>query len=171
MIISFRYRFEAAHRFVKTDSVMCRTPHGHTWYITLSLDSGVATLDENNMVGEFHQLKKQWKKFVQEELDHSYFHHHQDPLLPALKETVPDFRGFATPGEPTTEMLAVLFLRKAQVLFGNKKVLAKEIYLEETPTNSVRISTEDLIFKDIIGKTNKASWFHQEDITSRLLEI
>lgn len=143
MELKFRYRFEAAHRFVSGDS-KCSTPHGHTWYATLFFHVSTPKLNEHEMISEFATLKTKWKKFIDEDVDHSFFYNEKDPLLPALRDFVPHFRGISFPGEPTTEMVAALFLKRALYLYKDAAHRPTGLLIEETPTNSLYLSTEDL---------------------------
>ncbi len=144
MILSFRYRFEAAHRLPGGKS-RCSTPHGHSWWVTLSLKHSATAIDlKTNFAKDFSELKKDWKLFVDEELDHFFFANSEDPLIGFLNELEPSVRIKKIPGDPTTEMLAALFFRKAESLFvGMASIDVESIFLEETPTNSVRVSKED----------------------------
>lgn len=144
MELSFRYRFEAAHRFTDASS-KCATPHGHSWWVTLCLshESSDINLDKNFAV-DFSDLKKEWRKFVDEELDHYFFLNSKDPILQSLKTLGHQLRIKETPGDPTTEVLSCLFFKKAESLFKESEVIRVEsILLEETPTNSVRVLKED----------------------------
>lgn len=170
MLTSFRYRFEAAHRLTSSSSPSCQTPHGHTWFVTVSLSAQKTELDENNMVTEFANTKKSWKKFIQEIVDHSFFYNQNDPIVSSLKEHISNFRGLAFPGDPTTEMIAILFLKKAEVLFSNKEQIVKEIFLEETQVNSVRLHTQSEVYQSTIAKLEKLypdSWWQSSSLELR----
>jgi len=164
----FRYRFEAAHRFTQTESLKCSTPHGHSWYATLALKSlQEGRNPRTEMVEEFSTLKSEWKRFVEETLDHSFFHHHQDPILSALKEHVPDFRGLAFPGDPTTELIAALLFKKARALLSSHSGFGKSfevhsIILEETPTNTIVYENEVKV-----GSDDPKQWWNDSNPESR----
>lgn len=156
MTLSFRYRFEAAHRLPGAKS-RCSTPHGHSWWVTLSLKHSSSDIDlKTNFAEDFSELKKDWKIFVDEELDHFFFANSEDPLISFLNELEPSMRIKKIPGDPTTEVLASLFFKKAESLFKNNDVIKVEsILLEETPTNSVRVSKEDV--DGLMGRLNVPS--------------
>jgi 6-pyruvoyl-tetrahydropterin synthase len=156
--LRFEYRFEAAHRFTKTASVACMTPHGHSWYAGLTLQS-IAPLNTHEMVVEFGTIKKHWKQFLQEVADHSFFHHAEDPILKSLWEHVPEFRSLPFPGDPTTELIAACFLRKAFAMGVGKTLSLMEqslrlqkledqfevgVEIVETPTNLVALRPKSL---------------------------
>lgn len=161
MILQFTHRFEAAHRFLN-DSSKCSTPHGHSWYVTIKLQTKSDHFkQENNFSHDFYDLKKDWRKFVDEELDHHFFANSQDPLLAALKKEAPQARVKMTPGDPTTEALAALFFNKAEVIFKNfAGVSVQEMELKETPTNSLRIDKGDRDFFFKLHKIkSKSNWW------------
>lgn len=141
--LEFTYRFEAAHRFTQ-GSTKCCTPHGHTWYARLTLTPRESSLDSQQMVQEFSQAKKEWKSFIQDFVDHRFFHHQADPILGSLRAHIPGFRGLEFPGDPTTEFIAALFLRKAHQLYKNSKLIPTKIELQETPTNTVSLQSSAL---------------------------
>ncbi len=164
MEMSFRYRFEAAHRFTQ-GATKCSTPHGHTWWINLSLSHSVHLIkSDTNFSWDFADLKKEWKSFVDGCLDHSFICNEKDPLLEPLLKINSESRILKTPGDPTTEILAILFLKKARTLFKKfEGVEVLKLTLEETPTNSISLSSKDLneISKDYLNKDNM--WWNSED--------
>ena len=185
MDLEFSYRFEAAHRFTSSASPKCATPHGHTWVARLILGTPPSTtsqLNSNQMLEEFTKLKSAWKSFIEETADHSFFHHHQDPLLLALKETIPNFRGLPFPGDPTTELISLLFYLKAESILKPlltnhpQSLLIKGIEIQETPTNSVRfIPKSSLEVQELLSSLPQTdfleSWWSQSDLYSRTLKI
>ncbi len=95
-------------------SPRCQTPHGHTWWVEITLARGDGGLDSAGMLAEFGAAKAWLKTWVDETLDHSFFHNFNDPLLPALKEHIPGFRGLPFPEDPTTEWITYLISRKVR---------------------------------------------------------
>ena len=173
MKMKFRYRFEAAHRLTSAASPMCQTPHGHTWHVTIHWRAKENALNDANMAAEFAQVKGPWKKFVKETLDHSFFHHSSDPILPALRDSIPQFRGLPTPGDPTTEMLAVLFLKKCMSFYESQTDIDVEPYaidLEETEVNSIFLNCQDTIFKATVSRLPKG-WWNSTAIEDRSIEL
>jgi len=144
MELSFKYRFEAAHRFTDANS-KCSTPHGHTWWVTLSLEHEISDIDlSNNFATDFKDLKSGWRKFVDEELDHHFFLNSKDSLAEYLLSSQPDLNIKLTPGDPTTEVLAALFFKKAESLLkAFSHIRVSSLLLEETPTNSIRVNKKD----------------------------
>jgi 6-pyruvoyl-tetrahydropterin synthase len=142
LVLKFRYRFEAAHRFLSAQAPSCQTPHGHTWHATAIFRfSESESLDRSAMAAEFGEVKKQWKAFISEVADHSYFHHEQDPIVQTLLRTTPHARLLPFPTDPTTEMIAGLFALKLQCLhkaqLPHSKVDVVGVHIQETPTNSI----------------------------------
>lgn len=144
MDMTFRYRFEAGHRLTGASSAKCQTPHGHTWWVEVSLRRKDGSLDSQGMLGEFGAAKKWLKTWIDETLDHSFFHHWQDPLLPALREHIEGFRGLPFPEDPTTEWLVYLISRKVRAHLAaegdrepQKFLELQQVKVEETPTNSM----------------------------------
>lgn len=144
--LTFNYRFEAAHRLTLSCADSCATPHGHTWRAKAIFEAPAGQLGSDDMVMEFSKLKSAWKKFIADRADHSFFHHHSDPILGALREYIPKFRGLAFPGDPTTELIAALFFAKLKVMHEELAKTLPEgticpapvsVVIRETPTNTV----------------------------------
>lgn len=145
LVLKFRYRFEAAHRFLSAEAPSCQTPHGHTWYATaiFRFQDG-KSLDKSAMAAEFGAVKKKWKSFISDVVDHSYLHHESDPLIPILRQGTPHARLLPFPTDPTTEMIAGLFALKLKTMheaeFGKSdraSVVVIGVHIQETPTNSI----------------------------------
>ena len=140
--LSFTYRFEAAHRFVKSCPDSCATPHGHTWRARAELCAISPDLDKADMVVEFGRLKGRWKALLDQTLDHSWLTNVNDPILPALDEHIAGLRVVRFPGDPTTELLAALLFVKMEAFLDAEdlcdRVKLQAIHVQETETNSVR---------------------------------
>lgn len=142
--LDFRYKFEAAHRFTKSCSHSCATPHGHTWYAKARLKSWDKHLKADDMVTEFSVLKSKFKVLIDRVFDHSYLCNADDKILPALREHIPHLRVVEFPCDPTTEIIAELLGYKFQLWLEQdglaEIVCVSEIVIEETPTNHVSVS-------------------------------
>ncbi len=176
--LSFTYRFEAAHRFTGSCSQACATPHGHTWYAKALFEAGENSLDrQNDMVMEFSRLKTNWKRFIQGTVDHSFMHHYQDPILPALKEHIPGFRGLPFPGDPTTELIAALFYAKLKVMHeslpGFGHIRPAGVVIRETPTNQIIFRASDDGKSQLIERVNASfnGWWQNPDPEARELSL
>lgn len=167
LTLQFRYRFEAAHRFVEGSS-KCSTPHGHSWYATLIFEAERAQLNQHQMTEEFGILKKPWKTFIDETVDHSFFSNEKDPLLDAMKTSIENLRVLEFPGDPTTEMVAALFLKKALVMYQTHPLKPSAILIEETPTNSLRLETKSLeVIESQFSSDFSSMWWNQADPLTR----
>lgn len=161
LVLKFRYRFESAHRFTSAAAPSCRTPHGHTWYATAMFKMTSPTLDRSAMAAEFGALKKSWKLFITETVDHSFMHNVSDPLLPHIQAIIPDARLLVFPADPTTELIAGFFALKLKAMHeasGLQGVVPIGVHIQETPTNSISFRFE----KD----GSVPTWLHTIDSTS-----
>jgi 6-pyruvoyl-tetrahydropterin synthase len=169
MEMKFRYRFEAAHRFVNSSSPACMTPHGHTWYATLHLQS-LKNLNSENMVVEFSKVKSFWKTLLSDVFDHSYLCNSQDPLIESILKTNPEARLMRFPGDPTTEMISLLLFHKCDLVLKQTSltefVKISGISVEETPTNSIFCSRE-FYAENIQHLKNQKSWWNTTDVLNR----
>ena len=166
--LEFTYRFETAHRFTQ-GSTKCTTPHGHTWRATLGFRSPAEGMGEAEMVEEFEALKSNWRAFLSGTVDHSFLHHYRDPLLPALRDHIPGFRGLGFPGDPTTEMLASFFLRKAIAMRRPGGLEPSFVTVEETPTNRLTFDREGLA-AIALRFSGFHGWWEDADPASRRFE-
>lgn len=177
--LAFRYRFEAAHRLTLSCEDSCATPHGHTWYAEASFAAEADRLGDDDMVMEFAKLKSAWKKFIMETADHSFMHHFEDPILGALREYIPKFRGLPFPGDPTTEMIAALFFSKLKVMHEDLRARLGEgaiwpepveVLIQETPTNQIQFRSYGGGLK-LLEKLEREyeGWWQVADPSSRLL--
>ncbi|MEM7646217.1 MAG: 6-carboxytetrahydropterin synthase [Pseudomonadota bacterium] len=170
MQIEFRYRFEAAHRFLSTDSKPCMTPHGHSWHATLGLEFIGQSLNASQMTVEFSEIKKDWKKLIQENLDHSYLHNINDPIVEVLKSGNAEPRLLPFPGDPTTEIIALFLFSKMDRIIQagpyKDQVQVCSIGIEETTTNKIVCSRT--FFADQIAQyENYQGWWHSTDVADR----
>lgn len=162
MQIEFEYRFEAAHRFLKSESVPCMTPHGHTWYATMGLAFKGSNLSSSQMTVEFTQLKKSWKTLIQETFDHSYMHNINDPVVEVLTRGEQEPRLIPFPGDPTTEMISLFMFKKMDTLLKGSdmadKVEVNFIRLKETPTNTI-VCDKNFFLDEISQYDNYSGWW------------
>mgnify|MGYP003393416130 FL=1 len=122
------------------------------------------------MLQEFQSLKSAWKTFIQEVADHSFFFNSEDPLIPHMIKEIPGFRGLPFPGDPTTEMVAILFLKKALTLAQSQKYSGIQPYsvtVDETPVNSVEIDINCDAFVRAIEKIPTTGWWSDCEVLSR----
>lgn len=170
MLVEFRYRFEAAHRFLNSDSKACMTPHGHTWHATLGLSFIGEKLNSSQMTVEFSEIKKDWKNLIQNTFDHSYMHNINDPIVEVLKAGKDEPRLIPFPGDPTTELIAVFLFNKMDQIIENSLykdlIKVQSIQIEETPTNKITCSRE-FFTKQISQYQKYQGWWNSSDIKDR----
>lgn len=170
MNLEFTYRFEAAHRFLNSDSVPCMTPHGHTWYATLSVGFTGAQLNSSQMSVEFSQVKQQWKQLIQDTFDHSYMHNFNDPIVEVLHSTGTQTRLLPFPGDPTTELISLFMFNKIETLLMASSfadlVTTQAIKLQETPTNTI-ICDRDFYLSQKESINKDSGWWQTSNIEDR----
>jgi 6-pyruvoyltetrahydropterin/6-carboxytetrahydropterin synthase len=141
--VKFTRRFSMAHRLSHDAAPKCATPHGHNEFVTIELvRPGAPVLcGSKNMVQEFGQLKAAWHRWIDESVDHCLQLNENDPLLQHVDAAFPDWRIMVTPGDPTTELTAALFMTKCQAFLDADATgfHCKKLTLQETPTNSVTV--------------------------------
>ncbi|MBL8994772.1 MAG: 6-carboxytetrahydropterin synthase [Spirochaetia bacterium] len=113
--IQKRFRFEAAHRLLPPYAGKCSSNHGHSWSVTISLESG--SLDPSGMVFDFDGLKP-LKHWIDDALDHASLLREDDALLVHLKKE--GHKTFPTEKNPSSEHLAEVILKKANDLFKSE---------------------------------------------------
>lgn len=144
--LSFTRRYSMAHRLIGGASVKCAVPHGHNEVVVAHLQpQGNACLDlHDNMVVEFQEAKSLWHEWIDQQVDHALQLSQTDPLLNYFKVEEPEKlqRILLTPGDPTTELLAVCFKAKLQSFLTAQALLVQcsAIEITETPTNQVTFS-------------------------------
>lgn len=145
------------------------TPHGHTWYATLNLQSS-SPLNANDMAVEFHQLKGEWKDLITNVFDHSFMCNMNDPLVEPLLKIHADARLILFPGDPTTELISLLLFSKCEKFLENSKwkdqVTVAGITIDETPTNSIHC--DRAYYKENISRYAAFSgWWTTADMQKR----
>ena len=174
LIIEFCYRFEAAHRFLNSESRACMTPHGHSWIATLVLTFTGQKLDEFQMTVEFSKIKKDWKNFIQETFDHSFMHNINDPIIEVLKNSEIETKLVPFPGDPTTEIIALFMFQKMDIILNESPfknlIQVKAIKLQETITNTV-ICDRDSFKKQMPFFKECKGWWLSLDTEDRSLDV
>jgi 6-pyruvoyltetrahydropterin/6-carboxytetrahydropterin synthase len=139
----FTRRYAMAHRLRADPSGRCAVPHGHNELVTARLvPAHPARLDgAANMVEPFERAKLFWHGWIDEQVDHAFQLGDGDPLIEYFTAHEPHRldRLMITPGDPTTELLAVLFKAKLASFLAadGGRLLCAAIAIEETPTNQV----------------------------------
>ncbi|MCB0348703.1 MAG: 6-carboxytetrahydropterin synthase [Bdellovibrionales bacterium] len=170
MEIIFRRKWEAAHRFVEdaNRASKCAQPHGHTWNIEVTLSKEVASLHpDTNILVTFETAKKKWHEWIDEHVDHSLMINAKDPLVAFMRVDNPNGRLLVTPGDPTTEILSILFKAKLEAFLKSDglDLYCKHIKIDETMTNSVAFSgsVDNYLPSDPSGS---AYWWNRPDFST-----
>lgn len=139
----FNRRFAMAHRMIAGLSEKCAIPHGHNETVTVTLRAvNPGPLDGGaNMVEPFERAKATWRAWIDDHVDHSLHLSGDDPLLGwfAAREPHRLKRILVTPGDPTTEALAVCMMTKLNAFLAadGARLYCASIRIDETPTNTV----------------------------------
>jgi 6-pyruvoyltetrahydropterin/6-carboxytetrahydropterin synthase len=113
--LEFTRRYAMAHRLLATQSPKCAIPHGHNEFVTIRLDPiRPFTFNATNSAAPFELVKRRWRQWIDEHVDHALHLGESDPLIgyfrenePALLKQIMTFQG-----DPTTEALAACFFLK-----------------------------------------------------------
>lgn len=146
--LEFTRRYAMAHRLLATQSPKCAIPHGHNEFVTVRLDpADKFVFSAKNSAAPFEHIKQRWHHWIDEHVDHALHLGEDDPLIgyfrerePALLKQIMTFQG-----DPTTEALAACFFLKlaAFVAADALPFTVREVRIEETPTNTVVVSSEN----------------------------
>jgi 6-pyruvoyltetrahydropterin/6-carboxytetrahydropterin synthase len=82
--IKIEINFRAGHRLLPPYEGKCNNVHGEGYTAIIEFYNDY--LDDNGMVLDFGEIKKNIKKFIDENWDHSYMHHEKDIIGKILKE-------------------------------------------------------------------------------------
>ncbi len=82
----------------------CRYLHGHSVKAAISI--AAATLNGQDMVCDFADIREAVETFIDQQLDHNLLLHKDDPLIPALQQN--NERYWALDEHPTAEVLSKL---------------------------------------------------------------
>ncbi|TCZ63521.1 6-pyruvoyl trahydropterin synthase family protein [Roseicella aquatilis] len=146
----FSRRFSMAHRLIAGAAEPCAIPHGHNEVVTVRLRAAVPMpLDGHaNMVEPFERAKSRWHGWIDGCVDHALQLSAADPLLGWFRAQEPHrlSRILVTPGDPTTEMLAALFMAKLNAFLAadGGRLACVHLAIEETPTNTVTFAGDPL---------------------------
>ena len=165
----FSRRFAMGHRLIAGSSEKCALPHGHNEVVSVTLRAAApGPLDGTaNMVEPFERAKASWHRWIDEHVDHALQLSAADPLLGWFLREEPGraARILVTPGDPTTEVLAVCMMAKISALLvadGGRLVCA-EIRVEETPTNTVVFSGDPAGFLPAVAEARP--WWGRADMS------
>lgn len=166
----FTRRFSMGHRLIHDTNDVCSTPHGHNEEVIVYLiDENAQVLDgSHNMVLPFSKAKTAWHRFIDGSVDHAFQLSEDDPLLDWFKVNEPQRIShlMITPGDPTTELLACLFMSKVNAILKDEQTTLRchRIEIKETPTNTVCFAGNPF---DFLPKGNNAQqrWWERPDMS------
>lgn len=165
----FNRRYAMAHRLIAGLSDKCAIPHGHNEIVTVTLrPTSLAPLDGGaNMVEPFERAKSAWHRWIDDHVDHSLHLSADDPLLDWFAQREPHrlARILVTPGDPTTEVLALCMMSKLNALLAadGGRLTCAAIRIEETPTNTVAFDGDPAAF---LPRTAPAmAWWMRADMS------
>ena len=169
MLIQFKRRFSMAHRLRFDRNSKCMVPHGHNEFVTVSLKArpGGRGVDwgNANYAASFADLKRHWHGFVDDSLDHAFQLGADDPMIGYFRDHEPELlpRLLVIAGDPTTEAVATALLMKLNALLAVHlpDFECERLDLEETPTNTVVVTTEDAAACPI----RLGEWCHRADLS------
>lgn len=168
----FTRRFSMAHRLLASGSDKCAVPHGHNELVVATLQATEARrLDgSGNMVEPFERAKARWHRWIDESVDHALQLSDRDPLIGWFRDHEKErlSRLLITPGDPTTELLAALFMAKLGTFLASDggRLRCVAIKIEETPTNAVTFAGDPAEFlPHRSGQSDHAPWWQRSDMT------
>lgn len=145
--LEFTRRYAMAHRLRADPASKCAVPHGHNEIVTIRLaPAGRFRFGGSNMDAPFEAVKRRWKTWIDDHVDHALMLDDADPLVGYFRENEPERLGriMTFPGDPTTEALAACFFLKGAAFLAHDELPFEmaEVRVEETPTNAVILSRE-----------------------------
>lgn len=167
----FTRRFCMGHRLITGSSEKCAIPHGHNEYVKVTLRPvEEMRLDgHQNMILPFADAKTRWHDFVDNSLDHALQLSEHDPLLSWFREHEPERarRIVVTPGDPTTEVMAALLLAKLTAILADQGTALRvhALELEETPTNTVRLTGDPAFYLPKVSRSPQECWWNRADMS------
>ena len=145
--LEFTRRYAMAHRLRADPLSKCATPHGHNEIVTIRVKpAGPFRFGGSNMDAPFEAVKRRWRTWIDDHVDHALMLDEADPLVNYFRVSEPQrlSRVMTFPGDPTTEALAACFFLKGAAFLAHDDLPFEmdEVRVEETPTNAVILSRE-----------------------------
>ncbi|RKZ00014.1 MAG: 6-carboxytetrahydropterin synthase QueD [Candidatus Hydrothermota bacterium] len=116
ILVSKEFKFDAAHNLTRYKG-KCERLHGHTYRLRVTVEG---TLNDEDMVIDFGELKQIVQEKIINLLDHSYLNDMFD--------------------NPTTERVALWIWNQLQDALNGPNYKLKEVILWETETSFVRVT-------------------------------
>lgn len=117
--------FDASHRLLHYRG-KCHNLHGHRWKVEIRLTGRVD--EQTNILVDYNEIKKVINRY-----DHQIILNEADPMVPRIEEFHPVIK---TPGDPTSELLAVLIRDaiEAEYSGSGRNICVENIRVWESPT-------------------------------------
>lgn len=169
LVFKFTRRYAMAHRLIFGGSSPCATPHGHNEFVTVEC-SPIAEFDPGpNMSVDFWSAKNAWHNWIDNSVDHAFQLGDSDPMIQFFQQHEPHRLEhlLITSGDPTTEMLAMVFARKFRA-FTKGVLELRAIHIEETPTNTVSLlfptsHTRSYVDRFLNAPVDVSKWWDRAD--------
>ena len=126
--------FDASHRLLHYQG-KCHNLHGHRWKVEIRLTGKVD--EETNILVDYNEIKRVVNRY-----DHQIILNGDDPMVSRIEEFHPVI---TTPGDPTSELLAVL-IRDAiegEYAQSGRNIRVESIRVWESPTCYAELRNED----------------------------
>ena len=124
--------FDASHRLLHYQG-KCHNLHGHRWKVEIWITG--RTDNETNILVDYNEIKE-----VVNQYDHQIILNEIDPMVPRIEEFHPVI---TTPGDPTSELLAVLIRDAIEDKYSRsgRNIRVETIRVWESPTCYAEIDT------------------------------
>lgn len=140
MKISKTIRFEAGHRLVRGYPGNCQHAHGHSYVITVEMDS-VGRLNRYGFVKDFNDFKP-LKEWIDTNWDHAFLVAKEDTsMLNFLRDN--NQRHYEFDSNPTAEYIAEKMFDVASGLLNDEFSKVTKVLVNETATSEAVYSTAD----------------------------
>ena len=124
--VSKRIEFCYGHRLLDYEG-NCRYLHGHN--AIAEIEVAASSLDGQNMVVDFNEIKARLKTWIDRELDHRMILRHDDPLVASLKSLGEPV--YLLDSNPTVERIARLLFDISR----EQGLPVSRVTVWETPTS------------------------------------
>ncbi|MCC6220985.1 MAG: 6-carboxytetrahydropterin synthase [Deltaproteobacteria bacterium] len=133
-----RIDFVAGHRLMNHQGG-CASVHGHNY--TAYLHIAAPELDDQDMVVDFYDIKKDFLEWIERNWDHAFICNAEDKTVLELLSALPKQKIFTLVGNPTAENLANFLLREVgPTVMRNQKAKLNKVVLYETFDSYVEVS-------------------------------
>ncbi|MDI9829710.1 6-carboxytetrahydropterin synthase [Streptomyces sp. KAU_LT] len=133
-LVTVKHNFETAHRLPHLPG-KCTSLHGHSWWAEVTV--AAPELSRGGLVVEFGALKKEFRAWVDQHLDHGAMLGAHDALLPILRAH--GSKVYEVAGWPTVEATAELLAQVAgDILFDLERApgaYISRVHVTETHVN------------------------------------